>query len=189
MSKLSKIIVSILLSILVIVAIGYGIYEYQNKKRNTEIQTIYNSYRVMVPNNLNSYHKVKEYYNQRYRDGDIENGIDDYRNNSNMIQLTMDMYSISTWCEDFSNFSYENYEDNLKYWLDQEINVQDYQNINDISKASSSVPPVQAYLSEYKKDKKITYREYCSLPSIFNASTTYEEQLKMQAQKHKAINY
>ncbi len=196
MSKLKKILVwvfSILLLILLIVFIVYVIQNTREQKIAREQAKILETYKRLVPNSIKSYPEITSYYNNQLKKGLIDpnyqlKGGDPIRERlSELMPSDGKIDDIRMWCEDLTSFPYQDHEELLLSWLNEEIDINDYQTISKIE-ARSSVPTLDYYLSEYAKDKKITYKEYCSLPYIYNLSTHYERALQKQLKKQHILN-
>ena len=197
MSKLKKILVwvfSILLLILLIVFIVYVIQNTREQKIAREQAKILETYKRLVPNSIKSYPEITSYYNNQLKKGLIDpnyqlKGVDQRLSELMPELMPSDgkIDDIRMWCEDLTSFPYQDHEELLLSWLNEEIDINDYQTISKIE-ARSSVPTLDYYLSEYAKDKKITYKEYCSLPYIYNLSTHYERALQKQLKKQHILN-
>ena len=197
MSKLKKILVwvfSILLLILLIVFIVYVIQNTREQKIAREQAKILETYKRLVPNSIKSYPEITSYYNNQLKKGLIDpnyrfKGVDPTMGErfSELMPRDGKIDDIRMWCENLTSFPYQDHEELLLSWLNEEIDINGYQTISKIE-ARSSVPTLDYYLSEYAKDKKITYKEYCSLPYIYNLSTHYERALQKQLKKQHILN-
>lgn len=193
MSKLKKILVWVFSILLLILLIVYVIQNTREQKIAREQAKILETYKRLVPNSIKSYPEITSYYNNQLKKGLIDpnyqlKGVGSYGEIlSELMPSDGKIDDIRMWCEDLTSFPYQDHEELLLSWLNEEIDINDYQTISKIE-ARSSVPTLDYYLSEYAKDKKITYKEYCSLPYIYNLSTHYERALQKQLKKQHILN-
>lgn len=178
---------------MLIVFIVYVIQNSIEQKIARDQAKILETYRKLVPNNIKSYPEITSYYNDQLKKGLIN---PDYQLKglgvagemlSELMPSDNKIDGIRLWCEDLRHFPYQDHEEHLLSWLNDEIDINHYQTIDKIE-ARSSVPTLDYYLSEYAKDKKITYKEYCSLPYIYNLSIHYKRALQKQLKKQNILN-
>lgn len=185
MKKWQKIITWIICASILIGISVFAIYILIEQKKEKERKDIYSFYRTLVPKSLNSYPKIKNYYNQRYKEGIIEEPI--ISKELALYETIVGPEYLSYWCDSFLNVDYSNYKEELSWLFDEEITIDTYEKLNHMEKQMYYFPPMIEYLSEYKKDKKITYKEFCSLGAIYELSKTYENQLQGQAKKNNIL--
>ncbi|HCC93127.1 hypothetical protein R4483_07395 [Acinetobacter baumannii] len=172
-------IVYVLVLLAVIVG-GGGIYLVQKHKKEEAL--VNSAYKKLIPDDIDSYSELKNYYYKLYLQGLIEENVSISPYEDPTIPTKISIIQGNCYGQ-FLKLNYSELQSGLKSF-DQEIDFEGYDLLNGVMVKFKEIPPIANTLALYGTDKKISRKELCTLANMYEQGKEYENKLIQEARKN-----
>ncbi len=177
--KVTTWIVSIL-ALLALIVGGTVLYLIQKSKK--EERLVNSAYKELIPDNIDSYPELKNYYLNLYRQGLIEKDLPISPDEDPTIPDKVTLIQGNCYSQ-FLDLNYDELQIGLKNF-DKEIDFEGYNLLDGVMSKFNEIPPISNALALYGSDKKISRKELCTLANMYEKGKEYEEKLIEEARKN-----
>lgn len=181
MKKWKKVVLWIvsILALLAVIVGGADIYLAQKNKKEEEL--VNSAYKKLIPNDIDSYPELKNYYYNLYLQGLIKEKVSISPFENPTMQT---IFLIKNNCYgQFLDLNYGELQSGLKSF-DQEIDFEGYDLLDEVMVKFNEIPPIANALALYGADKKVSRKELCTLANMYEQGKEYEIKLFEEARKN-----
>ena len=182
MKKWKKVVLWIvsILALLAVIVGGAAIYLVQKNKKEEVL--VNSAYKKLIPNDIDSYPELKNYYYNLYLQGLIEEKVSISPYEDPIIPMKISLIQGNCYGQ-FLDLNYGQLQSGLKSF-DQEIDFEGYNLLDGVMVKFNEIPPIANALALYGADKKISRKELCTLANMYEQGKGYETKLIEEARKN-----
>lgn len=182
MKKWKKVVLWIvsILALLAVIVGGAAIYLVQKNKKEEVL--VNSAYKKLIPNDIDSYPELKNYYYNLYLQGLIEEKVSISPYEDPTIPTKISLIQGNCYGQ-FLDLNYGELQSGLKSF-DQEIDFEGYDLLDGVMVKFNEIPPIANALALYGADKKISRKELCTLANMYEQGKEYETKLIEEERKN-----